>query len=270
MNVDFPVLFKRLDYCKSVIEAIQLRLDGLSKMKIETVFSEDRKTITQSLKSENDDDWTTVSLEVSTAVHHLRSVLDNLTYQIVTSANPNLTAEEKRKLFFPAFESEERWNRNRGVKLIQQSCHKKYFQLFLHLQPFRKNVGWDGYEGNPFQHLSLISNRDKHRQLSVSFRVPSQLDTNMALKFFSEEEAHMPKVTFFLEGVRRGGVFKVIEAEFPVDSVQGADQIEAVATMDPLRLPIVKFLSDMVHLVETVITNFQRFEELDDWISPQA
>lgn len=101
------------------------------------------------------------SVLIGELLHNLRAVLDYLVYELVTldtGREPSST-----KIQFPIFESAEGFDSRRGQQMLD-GLRPETREFIRSLQPFATGEGKE----SPLWHLSKLSNRDKHRAISVA------------------------------------------------------------------------------------------------------
>lgn len=260
MKLKLSMLYERLNYCKLFVESLDRRLQSLSRVEVETVLSEDLKDVYHVLRNPDQAEWIRISFDISTAAHHLRSILDNLAYEVVTSENACLTERERRGIYFPILETEKGWHSSAGARLIRKNCREKYLQKFLDLQPFRESLSWTNASGHPLNLLSAISNQDKRGNLAISYVLSSEISTECTVYYHLTDGARQPETTFF-EGVISKGE---IESNVTIKRFSGPVSVPATAIIGSLRMPVADFITELVCNVEAIVEEFEELGELMD------
>ncbi|WP_323781637.1 hypothetical protein [Leisingera sp.] len=137
-------------------------------------------------------------------------------------------------------------------------------RLFLDLQPFSKNLSWTDATGHPLHCLSAISNQDKHHQLSISLKMTSEISTDCTAQYHSRKTVCQPKSTFLKGKILIEVTQNVIESDFPIKHFSDPDSVLVVAIIEPLRLPVSSFLTELVCNVEAIVENFEKLGKLGD------
>lgn len=123
-------------------------------------FNEDSQALVTVIRYKNPPPpkWSVIIGEIT---HNLRSTLDYLVFQMILLQTGKESTSNK--IQFPIFDTESGFN-SRGDKMLE-GLDPKMRAFFRSLQPFATGEGVK----SPLWHLSKLSNRDKHRDISVAF-----------------------------------------------------------------------------------------------------
>lgn len=97
------------------------------------------------------------------AIHQLRSSLDHIAYQMVKAVTTD--PDVLRKVDFPIFVREDRFNESRTVKILERYLRLDQSAEILGTQPYKRNP--TSPESEPLWILSELDNIDKHRTILV-------------------------------------------------------------------------------------------------------
>ncbi|CAI8988517.1 hypothetical protein [Pseudomonas chlororaphis] len=165
------------------------------------------------------DTW---GLAIGECVHNLRSALDNLAYALARlECDPPAFPG---RIAFPIFTDKASYEAN-GRRYISQ-LPQASADLVERLQPFQRDGSPEfGIAANdPLVLLQWLNNADKHRVPSVVLIAPTELTHNMAVKFYSDEDAsaNVPPDTTVWAGPLEAGVTLIeLRTTCPIESVSG-------------------------------------------------
>ena len=205
------------------------------------------------------DTW---GLVIGECVHNLRSALDNLAYALARLERD--PPAFPGKIAFPIFTDEASYNA-KGRRCINQ-LPQASVDLIERLQPFQRDGSpeFGIAASDPLVVLQWLSNTDKHRVPSVVLIAPTELAHNMAVHFYSDEDASAnvpPDATIWAGPLEAGVTLIELRTTSPVESVSGRyDARATVAIQCEDRLePIGPLLMSLHRYTALVVAQFNAY-----------
>ncbi len=130
-------------------------------------ISKGRRVITFKANSMHEPDYASASLIFGELTHCLRSVLDNLAYSLVVSANPEQV--NNRNIFYPIYEQEAAYDANIALRLPDVSSD--LLHIIRASQPFAQNDTSPHLDALSLLHRADI--RDKHKTPPFCALIPN-------------------------------------------------------------------------------------------------
>lgn len=128
--------------------------DAAGHVRLDLSLSEDRLTITGTMRVDASPPLEELAVKLGDAVHNLRSALDSLTWELChLGAHPE--PRHENRIQFPCVDSKSKWSEQ--AKYLS-SMPPEFLERIRAVQP-----AFSGAESAALQALVRISNRDKHR-----------------------------------------------------------------------------------------------------------
>lgn len=155
---DLP--WRRLERAAVIVEAVLQKLDAYQRaggLGFRVVVGGSKKDAEIRLIMAPGLDVDELSLDLSEVVHHIRSAMDSMAWQLAHSAGGS--PANPTKVYFPAAKTPDAWE---NAKSNLAGVHPELLERIREHQPYTRAAKADGW---PTAVVSALSNSDKHRGL---------------------------------------------------------------------------------------------------------